>query len=354
MTCWNVFAVAFAQLSGAGDVLPVFLAVVLGGAAVYLLLPRARPYPPLLGAAVAGLALLAAGALVIRAGVASTETILFYVFAGLAVLSGGLLVTQQSPVRAALSFALVILSTCGLFLLQAATFLMAATIIVYAGAVIVTFLFVVMLAQQSGLSNADVRSREPLFSSIAGFVLLGALLFVLQWTYDTRSLDGLIRRTEQMKSASTPAEMRAALGDEDQFFQAYYREMERFGPGTESSRALGEALTAFQRQLSLPQPHPQELRLALDHLEKQAYGLRGLPPPAGVPMSAHSGVPSNRVVAVPRDARGNLPMPAENVARLGRSLFTDFLLAVELGGTLLLVATVGAIAIAGRRGEVLR
>ena len=44
-------------------------------------------------------------------------------------------------------------------------------------------------------------------------------------------------------------------------------------------------------------------------------------------------------------------MPAENVAYLGRSLFTDFLLPVELGGTLLLVAAIGAIAIATRRGE---
>ena len=53
-----------------------------------------------------------------------------------------------------------------------------------------------------------------------------------------------------------------------------------------------------------------------------------------------------------RTAGGQLP--AENVADLGRSLFTDYLLAVELGGTLLLVATIGAIAIAGRRAEGLR
>jgi NADH-quinone oxidoreductase subunit J len=42
------------------------------------------------------------------------------------------------------------------------------------------------------------------------------------------------------------------------------------------------------------------------------------------------------------------------VAGLGRSLFTDYLLAVELGGTLLLIATIGAIAIAGRRAEGVR
>ena len=39
---------------------------------------------------------------------------------------------------------------------------------------------------------------------------------------------------------------------------------------------------------------------------------------------------------------------AENVAGLGRTLFSDYLLAVEIGGTLLLVAAVGTIAIAHR------
>jgi len=55
------------------------------------------------------------------------------------------------------------------------------------------------------------------------------------------------------------------------------------------------------------------------------------------------------VEAVRHDEYGRPQMPAENVAGLGRSLFTDYLLAVELAGTLLLVATVGAIAIAMRR-----
>ena len=50
-------------------------------------------------------------------------------------------------------------STCGLFLLQAAPFLMAATIIIYAGAIVVTFLFVIMLAQQEGAVE-----RRPAFA----------------------------------------------------------------------------------------------------------------------------------------------------------------------------------------------
>jgi NADH-quinone oxidoreductase subunit J len=223
----------------------VLVPVLLGFVAVYLLLPRPRNYHSLSGAAAAGLALLAAGWLLIRHGMANAETVLFYLFALVAVTAGGLLVTLRNPVRAALSFALVVLSTCGLFLLQAAPFLMAATIIIYAGAIIVTFIFVIMLAQQAGWSDADFRSREPLLACIAGFVLLGAVLFVLH---------------------------------------AAYANTDRQGLGEEAMRTL----------------------------------------------------------------------PAQNVASLGQELFTQHLLAVELAGTLLLVAAIGAIAIAGRRPEGLR
>ena len=51
---------------------------------------------------------------------------------------------------------------------------------------------------------------------------------------------------------------------------------------------------------------------------------------------------------------GRVALPVTNVAALGLSLFTDYLLPVELAGTLLLVATIGAIAIASRRPEGLR
>src|SRR5262249_4180238 len=107
-------------------------------------------------------------------------------------------VTQHNPARAALSFTLVILSTCGLFLLLAAPFLMAATIIIYAGAIIVTFLFVLMLAQQSGRSDAGLRSRPARLATITAFVLLGTLIYVLQVSYEknetVRTLDSVLAR----------------------------------------------------------------------------------------------------------------------------------------------------------------
>ena len=44
-------------------------------------------------------------------------------------------------------------------------------------------------------------------------------------------------------------------------------------------------------------------------------------------------------------------LPARNVANIGFVLYSEHILAVELAGTLLLVATIGAVAIAGRRKE---
>src|SRR5260370_8235906 len=155
--------------------LAIVLPVILGLIGVYLLLPRIRPYTTIWGAAASGLALLLAGFTLIRGGMAVPENLLFYCFSAIAIVTGTMLITQRNPVHAALSFALVVLSTCGLFLLQAAPFLIAATIIIYAGAIIVTFIFVIMLAQQAGWSDADLRSPEPLPASFPQLVLLVSL-----------------------------------------------------------------------------------------------------------------------------------------------------------------------------------
>src|SRR5262249_39678690 len=141
------------------------------------------------------------------------EQILFYAFAGIAITGGAMLISQKNPVHAALSFALVVLSTCGLFLLQAAPFLMAATIIVYAGAIVVTFLFVIMLAQQAGVADADQRSREPFLASLAGFVLIGSVLCVVHNTYNTRELDDLLAQVRQVAEAKSADEAISIMGD---------------------------------------------------------------------------------------------------------------------------------------------
>jgi NADH:ubiquinone oxidoreductase subunit 6 (subunit J) len=352
----------FSAVSSSAEWWPIAAPLVAGAAAIYLLLPRPRAYPVLWGVGLGLLALILTGVLLLRSNVFSPEPILFWSFSALAIFGGALLVTQHNPARAALAFALVVLNTCGLFLLLAAPFLMAATIIIYAGAIIVTFLFVIMLAQQSGLSDADDRSREPLLTTLTGFILLATLLFVLQ-RYDIRihenvqEIDSLIDRAQQIVTKNNQAEIVIAVGQseqEDELFERFKqlyslrREWEDLSPKVQN---LAESWTsAVQKNADT-----EQLKARLNELitlgQNARQRLGWLPPAADAPFSDLSGPPPTlRTEKIRRNPKTGLPqMPADNTAYLGRSLFGDFLLPVELGGTLLLVATVGAIAIAFRR-----
>jgi NADH-quinone oxidoreductase subunit J len=178
---------------------------------------------------------------------------LFPLCAVVAVLGAILMITNRNPVYSALWFALVTLSVCGLFLLQSAPFLAAATVIVYAGAIVVTFVFVIMLAQQAGATIYDQRARQPFVATVATFVFVAILL--------------------------------GTLADS----------------GAGNADATGDSALVTAASVANPLSRPPE--------GATTYTLRSL----------------------------------------GRSLFGDYLFAVELAGTLLLVATIGAIAIAPRR-----
>jgi NADH:ubiquinone oxidoreductase subunit 6 (subunit J) len=339
-----------------GELFPLLLALVAGAAAVYVLLPRPRPYPSLWGGAAGAIALLIAGASIVRVGLLTTETVLFYAFSGSAVLSGALLVTQHQPARAALSFALVVLSVSGLFLLLAAPFLAAATITVYAGAIIVTFLFVIMLAQQAGADSADSRSREPLLSSLTGFLLLGALVYVLELSYEKSYtigvLDDLLSRLAAARSSGDPggfayedellAPLRAAIAEQEknhgstaELIEIRDRVQDRTLDWPKANDKAAERLDGVIAELQ---------RARQTHGMLQASGAK-----SRVPLSDQSGPAANEPPDRLRYGSDGRPLvPHDNAAYLGRSLFTDYLLPVELGGVLLLVAAIGAIAIAHR------
>ncbi|MSQ97069.1 MAG: hypothetical protein EXR98_21300 [Gemmataceae bacterium] len=317
---------------------------VLGFVAIYLLLPQARRLTPIWGGALAALALVLGAALLVRTATVFVESLLFYAFAGITMAAGVMMIAQKNPVHAALSFALVVLSTCGLFLLQAAPFLMAATIIVYAGAIVVTFLFVIMLAQQEGASSADERSREPFLASLAGCILLASLVCILHQAFDTRHLDDIARELTQITEAKDDVEIKrlSCLGDPtktdiSKLTRPLVEKLKEHYP--EGTRGRAEA-----DQLQI-----QWVRMEVEPLKKTAQSL----------LQAIQSTGSLALYDVPGKAktpghREPGKLPAGNVAALGKTLFTDYLIAVELAATLLLVATIGAIVIAGRRSEVLR
>lgn len=108
------------------------------------------------------------------------DAILFLAFAAIAVASAVSLVLQTHPISSALSLIGVMLSLAVLYLLLGGEFIAAVQVIVYAGAIMVLFVFVIML-----LNAGSERNRKKLsLSAIGGvpllFVFAGAACFLIQ------------------------------------------------------------------------------------------------------------------------------------------------------------------------------
>ena len=73
------------------------------------------------------------------------ESILFWIFAIISVVSAIVMVSNKNPVRSALALVITFLCMAAFYVLLSAQFLAAVQVIVYAGAIMVLFLFVVML-----------------------------------------------------------------------------------------------------------------------------------------------------------------------------------------------------------------
>jgi len=105
------------------------------------------------------------------------ESVLFNIFAILAVLSALLVVVNplsRNPVTSAMFLVTTMISISGLFVLLNAYFLAAVQILVYAGAVMVLFLFVIMLLD----IQETARRKLRIVSLVMGFVAVGALFGV--------------------------------------------------------------------------------------------------------------------------------------------------------------------------------
>jgi NADH-quinone oxidoreductase subunit J len=113
------------------------------------------------------------------------------VLAGVTLVSAGAAVTCRSAVYCAIWFGLSLLGTAGLLLVQGAQFLGVATVVVYAGAILVTFLFVLMLAQPAGHAYYDRLSWDAALSALAGSVLVGVLSWALGGLFSAGGEGGL-------------------------------------------------------------------------------------------------------------------------------------------------------------------
>src|SRR5580692_6864931 len=103
--------------------------------------------------------------------------VLFYVFAALTLLCGVLIIANpfsRNPVTSAMFLVLTIISMAGLFVLLHAFFLAAVQILVYAGAVIVLFIFVIMLLDL----KEEQRRKIKMFGIVAGLVSVGIVVSI--------------------------------------------------------------------------------------------------------------------------------------------------------------------------------
>src|SRR5450631_2262359 len=104
--------------------------------------------------------------------------VLFYVFAALTLLCGAFVIANpfsRSPVTSAMFLVLIIISMTGLFVLLHAFFLAAVQVLVYAGAVVVLFLFVIMLLDL----KEEERRKIKTFGLVTGLVSVGAIAGIL-------------------------------------------------------------------------------------------------------------------------------------------------------------------------------
>jgi NADH-quinone oxidoreductase subunit J len=163
-------------LAGVSPTLILAATVAAATASLWLLLPRRRSGPALRWAgSLLGLVALAGFILTGRRLGGLGEEAVFLIVSFVAIFSAAATIVSRSPVYAAIWFALALAGVAGVLLVLGAQFLGVATIVVYAGAILVMFLFVLMLAQPAGLAPYDRVSNEPLLSAIAGGVLLGVL-----------------------------------------------------------------------------------------------------------------------------------------------------------------------------------
>ena len=105
------------------------------------------------------------------------EVAIFWIFSAIAVASALLCVTRRNPVASALWLVLTMLSLAGMFVLLEAHFIAAMQVLVYAGAIMVLFLFVVMLLN---VGRADANDLPGWMGHVL-MLAIGGVLAIELW-----------------------------------------------------------------------------------------------------------------------------------------------------------------------------
>ena len=324
----------------------LFLCLVVAGLGVLVALPRKGVNPPVLGAMVVAVAL---GVLVavLGFGAAEHETLpppFFYVFALISIGSALRVISHPKPVYSALYFILTILASSALFLIMQAEFMAFALIIIYAGAILITYLFVIMLATQAptegdlgDLSEYDAYSREPMIAACCGVLILVLVSFML-----ARALPNLSPNVATISETSLtdlPKKVVRELSD-----RGVFRGLEK----PEVADLAADASLADSRLLTL----------TVADTERFADSLK-FPRVAELFTGEADASEADRIIAALSGAEPGanvtlrLPDSLEvtNAEGVGFDLIAAHPMALELAGVILLMAMIGAVVLARKQIE---
>jgi NADH-quinone oxidoreductase subunit J len=107
-------------------------------------------------------------------------TFFFYFLSGLAVVSGIFVITRRNPVHSAIALIFTLLALAGLYLMLYAPFVAGVQIILYAGGIMVLFLFVIMLVSIERAQREEQFNKQWLVGILATAAL--GVLFVLVYS----------------------------------------------------------------------------------------------------------------------------------------------------------------------------
>jgi len=124
--------------------------------------------------------------------------VIFYIFSGLTILSALMVVTQNNPVRCVLFLVLAFLCSAVLWLLVEAEFLALILVLVYVGAVMTLFLFVVMML------NIDIESMRAHFIRYLpyGLIVVALLTWLLMLALPPEAFKSAVMTSSQIETPS--------------------------------------------------------------------------------------------------------------------------------------------------------
>jgi len=317
---------------------PLFWVLLLAACGIWLMIIGARPWQRRTGIGLGAVALcLLIGSTVYTHSdrlptgwEAVSEQVIFWLLAALTIVSAAAVITMRSPVYSAVWFALTLLCVSGLLFVQGAQFLGVATMAVYAGAILVTFLFVLMLAQPEGHAYYDRLSwgHAPAAVAVAASLTLAVgatYLIVGQRPLTGGEIQGGLQPTLRDRLAD-------ALPTEVSTDHVMLREHLL---ATRFVRPDGRDVDLLVVDAAVPADLPAE-----DVADWEATAAAQLVPTVAGLLDLNPAT-FDVVVSTRENVRAR-----QHVARLGGNLFSRHLISIQAAGALLLAALVGAVAIA--------